>query len=211
MKKNYFIIISFLWLFLFSFAMDASTLNSTKNRDNEPKMMMLKPAEVKSVFFVKDSKDTKEKESQTESSVSEKELLSYVADLQAELKQEENKNIEKIGELALTEGFTKMRTKLFTGKRKLLGKGEKDMLVTLILFQVKESSEEVTVLQELSREIGASKLFSAEIDLSQVGVNYLLIQVEKEDGQTESQLIQIIVEDIKTKDKLEKMTLKFLK
>lgn len=211
MKKNYFIIISFLWLFLFSFAMDASTLNSTKNRDNELKMMMLKPAEVKSGFFVKDSKDTKEKESQTEKSVSEKELLSYVADLQAELKQEENKNIEKIGELALNEGFTKMRTKLFTGKRKLLGKGEKDMLVTLLLFQVKESSEEVTVLQELSREIGASKLFSAEIDLSQVGVNYLLIQVEKEDGQTESQLIQIIVEDIKTKDKLEKMTLKFLK
>lgn len=211
MKKNYFIIISFLWLFLFSFAMDASTLNSTKNRDNEPKMMMLKPAEVKSGFFVKDSKDTKEKESQTQKSVSEKELLSYVADLQAELKQEENKNIEKIGELALNEGFTKMRTKLFTGKRKLLGKGEKDMLVTLLLFQVKESSEEVTVLQELSREIGASKLFSAEIDLSQVGVNYLLIQVEKEDGQTESQLIQIIVEDIKTKDKLEKMTLKFLK
>ena len=59
--------------------------------------------------------------------------------------------------------------------------------------------------------IGASKLFSAEIELNRAGVNYLLIQVGSEGQKLSYQLYQIIVEDTKTKDKLESMTLQFKK
>lgn len=84
----------------------------------------------------------------------------------------------------------------------------------MVLFYLPAKEDDKTepmILQIDQYTIGASKLFSAEIELNRVGVNYLLIQVGGENQKLSYQLYQIIVEDIKTKDKLESMTLKFKK
>ena len=210
MKKSVIIGFAFVWLFIFSFAAQASTANSGR-KESVP---VTRLTEAKPAKTTDGSKDTSKDGKAEGTLVSSKELLEYVKELEETLKSEDNAAVDQIGTLSLTEGIGKKRVKLFTGSKKLLGKGVKDNQVNLVLFHLADgqNGEKTTViLMEDTYEIGASSLFSAEIVLSRVGVNYLLVQVQGGTQEPAYQLYQIVVEDIKTKDKLESMTLQFTK
>lgn len=207
MKKNYIIGFTLVWLFLFSLAAQASTVNGNRS---ETKAMRLTEAKTIEAKTIKEAEPAKAEENL----VSDKELLGYVKELEEILKTEENTAVDQIGSLTLTEGPGKKRTKLFTGSKKLLGKGMKENTVNVVLFYVADvanGGKDAVILQENAYEIGASRIFSAEISLNRIGLNYLLIQVGSGEQGAAYQLYQIVVEDTKTKDKLESMTLQFTK
>lgn len=221
MKKSYIIGFAFVWLFIFSFAAQASTVPSGKRQTiSAPRLTEAtkgaeenrKEASKAEIGKAESNKEEADKP-EAETLVPIKELLKYVDELEENLVTVENTTVEKIGSLTWTEGISKKRVKLFAGVKKLLAKGEKNNQINLVLFRVSDdyqsADKEVVILQENSYEIGASRLFSAEVALDRIGLNYLLIQVESDDQITGYQLYQIIVEDIKTKDKLESMTLQF--
>lgn len=209
MKKNRLglFFICLIWTFLFSFAAEASTFANGGVRETAGnKVMTNKATEEKAALGQAEKLEA--------AGITTESLLQYVQELEEGLKTEENGVAEQIGSLTLTEGIGKKRTKLFSGSRKLLGSGGKEDRVDLVLFYLPAKEDDKTepmILQIDQYTIGASKLFSAEIELNRVGVNYLLIQVGGENQKLSYQLYQIIVEDIKTKDKLESMTLKFKK
>ena len=198
--------ICFAWVFFFSFAAEASTVTNDKIRETANNRIMMNKAP--------EEKGQDKAEKLETAGVSAEILSQYVGELEESLKNEENSIVDQIGSLTLTEGIGKRRTKLFSGGRKLLGDGSKEDQVDLILFYLAETEDgktEPELLQMDQYTIGASKLFSAEIELNRAGVNYLLIQVGSEGQKLSYQLYQIIVEDTKTKDKLESMTLQFKK
>lgn len=213
MKKTILFTGLILWLFLFSFVSEAS--NTTRNsRENTVNAFVLTPAtrmvETKSSKDNKESKETKE----SAETFTTKELLTYLAQWEKLSKAEEQKSVDQIGSLSLTEGIGKRQIKLFAGSRKLLGKAEKEDEIIVAVFQVteqKNGEKETLVSQEQSYTIGASRLWNAEISFDQIGVNYLLIQVKSPEGKIDYQIYKVIVEDTKTKDKLESMTLQFLR
>lgn len=213
MKKTILFTGLILWLFLFSFVSEAS--NTTRNsRENTVNAFVITPAtrmvETKSSKDNKESKETKE----SAETFTTKELLTYLAQWEKLSKAEEQKSVDQIGSLSLTEGIGKRQIKLFAGSRKLLGKAEKEDEIIIAVFQVteqKNGEKETLVSQEQSYTIGASRLWNAEISFDQVGVNYLLIQVKSPEGKIDYQIYKVIVEDTKTKDKLESMTLQFLR
>lgn len=214
MKKTILFTGLILWLFLFSFVSEAS--NTTRNsRENTVNAFVLTPAtrmvETKSS---KDNKESKETKETSETVFTTKELLTYLTQWENNSKAEEQKSVDQIGTLTLTEGMGKKQTKLFAGTRKLLGKAEKEDEIAIAVFQVteqKNGERETSVSKEQSYTVGASRLWNAEISFDQIGVNYLLIQVKSPEGKTEYQIYKVIVEDTKTKDKLESMTLQFLR
>lgn len=209
MRKNIIglFFVGLLWTFLFSFAAEASTFPSGGIRETaDNKAMTNKATEEKVIPNQAVKPETV--------GLTAESLLQSVKELEEGLKNEENGVVEQIGSLTLTDGIGKKRTKLFTGSRKLLGNGGKEDQVDLVLFYLeeKEDGKTVPVILQLDQyTIGASKLFSAEVEINRSGVNYLLIRVGGENQKTASQIYQIIAEDIKTKDKLESMTLKFKK
>ncbi len=200
MKKAVIIGWIFAWAIIFSFAAEASQVLNSKTRETN-KVLNYKAAEEKAV------QEKEEVEAMAET------LMQYVNELEESLKQEENSSVEQIGSLTLTEGLGKKKNRLFTGTRKLLGTGSKEDKINIVLFALEKTEDKAApvILSNTQYEIGASKLFSAEIELNRVGVNYLLIRTTGEGEKSEHQLYQIIVEDIKTKDKLESMTLQFMK
>ena len=209
MRKNIIglFFVGLLWTFLFSFAAEASTFPSGGIRETaDNKVMTNKATEEKVIPNQAVKPETV--------GLTAESLLQSVKELEEGLKNEENGVVEQISSLTLTDGIGKKRTKLFTGSRKLLGNGGKEDQVDLVLFYLeeKEDGKTVPVILQLDQyTIGASKLFSAEVEINRSGVNYLLIRVSGENQKTASQIYQIIAEDIKTKDKLESMTLKFKK
>ena len=209
MRKNIIglFFVGLLWTFLFSFAAEASTFPSGGIRETaDNKAMTNKATEEKVIPNQAVKPETV--------GLTAESLLQSVKELEEGLKNEENGVVEQIGSLTLTDGIGKKRTKLFTGSRKLLGNGGKEDQVDLVLFYLeeKEDGKTVPVILQLDQyTIGASKLFSAEVEINRSGVNYLLIRVGGENQKTASQIYQIVAEDIKTKDKLESMTLKFKK
>lgn len=209
MRKNIIglFFVGLLWTFLFSFAAEASTFPSGGIRETaDNKVMTNKATEEKVIPNQAVKPETV--------GLTAESLLQSVKELEESLKNEENGVVEQIGSLTLTDGIGKKRTKLFTGSRKLLGNGGKEDQVDLVLFYLEEKEDGKTVpmiLQLDQYTIGASKLFSAEVEINRSGVNYLLIRVSGENQKTASQIYQIVAEDIKTKDKLESMTLKFKK
>lgn len=213
MKKTILFTGLVLWLFLFSFVSEAS--NTTRNsRENTVNAFVITPAT--RIVETKSSKDNKESKETKESAetFTTKELLTYLAQWEKLSKAEEQKSVDQIGSLSLTEGIGKRQIKLFAGSRKLLGKAEKEDEIIVAVFQVteqKNGEKETLVSQEQSYTIGASRLWNAEISFDQIGVNYLLIQVKSPEGKIDYQIYKVIVEDTKTKDKLESMTLQFLR
>lgn len=209
MRKNIIglFFVGLLWTFLFSFAAEASTFPSGGIRETaDNKVMTNKATEEKVIPNQAVKPETV--------GLTAESLLQSVKELEEGLKNEENGVVEQIGSLTLTDGIGKKKTKLFTGSRKLLGNGGKEDQVDLVLFYLaeKEDGKTVPVILQLDQyTIGASKLFSAEVEINRSGVNYLLIRVGGENQKTASQIYQIVAEDIKTKDKLESMTLKFKK
>ena len=209
MRKNIIglFFVGLLWTFLFSFAAEASTFPSGGIRETaDNKAMTNKATEEKVIPNQAVKPETV--------GLTAESLLQSVKELEESLKNEENGVVEQIGSLTLTDGIGKKRTKLFTGSRKLLGNGGKEDQVDLVLFYLAEKEDgktEPVILQLDQYTIGASKLFSAEVEINRSGVNYLLIRVGGENQKTASQIYQIVAEDIKTKDKLESMTLKFKK
>ena len=209
MRKNIIglFFVGLLWTFLFSFAAEASTFPSGGIRETaDNKAMTNKATEEKVIPNQAVKPETV--------GLTAESLLQSVKELEEGLKNEENGVVEQIGSLTLTDGIGKKRTKLFTGSRKLLGNGGKEDQVDLVLFYLAEKEDgktEPVILQLDQYTIGASKLFSAEVEINRPGVNYLLIRVGGENQKTASQIYQIVAEDIKTKDKLESMTLKFKK
>ena len=209
MRKNIIglFFVGLLWTFLFSFAAEASTFPSGGIRETaDNKVMTNKATEEKVIPNQAVKPETV--------GLTAESLLQSVKELEEGLKNEENGVVEQIGSLTLTDGIGKKRTKLFTGSRKLLGNGGKEDQVDLLLFYLAEKEDgktEPVILQLDQYTIGASKLFSAEVEINRSGVNYLLIRVSGENQKTASQIYQIVAEDIKTKDKLESMTLKFKK
>ena len=209
MRKNIIglFFVGLLWTFLFSFAAEASTFPSGGIRETaDNKAMTNKATEEKVIPNQAVKPETV--------GLTAESLLQSVKELEEGLKNEENGVVEQIGSLTLTDGIGKKRTKLFTGSRKLLGNGGKEDQVDLVLFYLEEKEDgktEPVILQLDQYTIGASKLFSAEVEINRSGVNYLLIRVGGENQKTASQIYQIVAEDIKTKDKLESMTLKFKK
>ena len=209
MRKNIIglFFVGLLWTFLFSFAAEASTFPSGGIRETaDNKVMTNKATEEKVIPNQAVKPETV--------GLTAESLLQSVKELEESLKNEENGVVEQIGSLTLTDGIGKKRTKLFTGSRKLLGNGGKEDQVDLVLFYLAEKEDgktEPVILQLDQYTIGASKLFSAEVEINRSGVNYLLIRVGGENQKTASQIYQIVAEDIKTKDKLESMTLKFKK
>ena len=209
MRKNIIglFFVGLLWTFLFSFAAEASTFPSGGIRETaDNKVMTNKATEEKVIPNQAVKPET--------GGLTAESLLQSVKELEEGLKNEENGVVEQIGSLTLTDGIGKKRTKLFTGSRKLLGNGGKEDQVDLVLFYLAEKEDgktEPVILQLDQYTIGASKLFSAEVEINRSGVNYLLIRVGGENQKTASQIYQIVAEDIKTKDKLESMTLKFKK
>ena len=209
MRKNIIglFFVGLLWTFLFSFAAEASTFPSGGIRETaDNKVMTNKATEEKVIPNQAVKPETV--------GLTAESLLQSVKELEEGLKNEENGVVEQIGSLTLTDGIGKKRTKLFTGSRKLLGNGGKEDQVDLVLFYLAEKEDgktEPVILQLDQYTIGASKLFSAEVEINRSGVNYLLIRVGGENQKTASQIYQIVAEDIKTKDKLESMTLKFKK
>ena len=209
MKKNIFglFFACLVWALAFSFAAEASAPVNGRTREiTSTKTVTNKIPEEKT--------DQDMAEKLEAAGLTAESLTQYVKELEESLKAEENGVVEQVGSLILTEGIGKKRTKLFTGSRKLLGNGGKEDQVDLILFYMldqEDGNAEPVILQADQYMIGASRLFSAEIALDRPGVNYLLVQVGGEGQGLAYQLYQIIVEDIKTKDKLENMTLQFKK
>lgn len=217
MKKSLYFITTALMVFLFSFAVQASNLSRGSGRETDNTlvpMIQLSPASrVSESKSLKDSKaDHKVAKEVSENLFSSKTLLEFVAESDFAANLEDNSAADQIGSLLLTEGIGKKRTKLFAGTRKLIGKANKEDEIQVVLFRIEETKagKEATTLQEETYTIGASRLFHSELQFGHVGVNYLLIHVASE-NKAEYKLYQVIVEDTKTKDKLERMTLQFLR
>lgn len=194
MKKAYLVGFALFFLFAFSFTAQASTLNQKKEVINAIKLTEAKPV-VDDPLFSPDQ------------------LLEYYQEFADHSKLEADETLDQVGTLSITDGIGKKKAKFFTGKKKLLGKGAKDTQVNLVLFYLDTDAagnQNPVVLQEDRYEIGASRLFSGEVTFSRVGVNYLVVEVR--DGKdSDYQVYQLMVEDNKTKDRLESMTLQFIK
>jgi len=113
------------------------------------------------------------------------------------------------GSFDLTKGFKKDKTTTFSESKSLLGVGEEDTAIEVVVFYYEEDA--LIIDKEYFCDLGKSGVYNENLSFSHIGLNYVFVTVTESNGDKYYKLFKVVCEEEKTREQLENVQIDFLK